>query len=587
MATVAAPSFIISIQATMLPDPRTRFALVVALVLALASFATQAQSIDHLASEIEDTISRLGPVGVPLEAAKTLFWSLAVISLVWTIGMHVLRQDIGEVLMELVRFSVVTGIFYWLLINASEENGGGGFIGDIVGTFFELGDGIGGASYRVHADAFVSQGLHTLFSAIKAAENADMSDQLLTGGIAILILVMLTIVAAQFLMALVMAWLLGYAGIFLLGFGGARWSSPLAISYYKHAVAMGIMLLVLGLVGKGGLDVFDKIGNIGMRRADSQYTLLGVQLAASVLLLVAGVRIPQFFYTMVTGSQLGMFAGAAGMIGSAIATGGGAAIAAATGHIATGGAGGGPGGRSSPGGARAESVMDAVLRSSAGTAGSDAFHVGSGTDPFGVPRSADGYRRGSVFGSVADVPGTATVTASDRATVRDERRDVPKTTRDEVSDAENAPRDAMHPNETGGTDPGSPPDYAAELDAIHRARDKAGNAPIVGDTLSETPPASAHFEHTGSNRLPTSAAAAAVPNMSAREDAPGMITGHDPSADTHRVDVRGAGFERVTDDTGTVGISEDRRQDMHAGDENPLASMPHVIRNGLAGDHAE
>src|ERR1700744_4205416 len=63
-----------------------------------------------------------------LEAARNLFWSLAAISLVWTMGALIIRQDIGEMLMELLRFIVVTGTFYWLLINASSREGGEDFV---------------------------------------------------------------------------------------------------------------------------------------------------------------------------------------------------------------------------------------------------------------------------------------------------------------------------------------------------------------------------------------------------------------------------------------------------------------------------
>jgi type IV secretion system protein VirB6/type IV secretion system protein TrbL len=348
---------------------RSSLVLGVSLLLAFSAYGQEVTP-DAVASAVETAMTKSLSIKGILDAAKTLFWSLAVISLVWTMGMLVLRQDLGEVLLELVRFVVVTGTFYWLLVNASDGEGGDGFIADIVDSFFELGDGLGdgmGVSrFHAHADAFVARGLRIYFSTLDATRAGSDADQLLAGGIAILILVLLTIVAAQFLVALVTAWLLGYAGIFLLGFGGARWTSALAISYYKHALAVGISVLMLGLLGAGGHRVIESLSTASMNASDPRFMWLGMMLSVSVLVLVLAVRVPQFFYTLVTGSHLGVLAGSAGVIGSAIATGGVAAFTAATGRAGGAAYGGAPldvpGG--SPG-ARATSVMDAVQRSSA------------------------------------------------------------------------------------------------------------------------------------------------------------------------------------------------------------------------------
>lgn len=369
------------------------------LVVTAAAYGMQVEA-DKMVTSAEGYMIKALDVGDILAAAKTLFWSLAVMSLVWTMGMLILRQDIGEVLLELVRFMVVTGTFYWLLIHASEGADGRGFVGDIIDSFFQMGDGLGGTQFRVHADGFVARGLSTYFSTLDATKTGSDPDQMLAGGIAILILILLTIVGAQFLVTLVTAWMLGYAGIFLLGFGGSRWTSPLAVNYYKHVLAVGITILMLGLLGAAGHRVIDNLSTASMNSSDPQFVFLGMMLAVSVMVLVLAIRIPQFFYTLVTGSHLGVFAGSAGVIGSAIAAGGGAALAAATGRLP--GAGGGSGS-----GARTGSVMDAVQRSaSASDAMGDPFHIATGADPFGVPRSVDPLRQGgSVFGAATDTIG--------------------------------------------------------------------------------------------------------------------------------------------------------------------------------------
>jgi type IV secretion system protein TrbL len=59
-----------------------------------------------------------GWAGVITTAATWLFWTLVVISMVWTFGMMALRKaDIGEFFAEFVRFTIFTGFFWWLLTN--------------------------------------------------------------------------------------------------------------------------------------------------------------------------------------------------------------------------------------------------------------------------------------------------------------------------------------------------------------------------------------------------------------------------------------------------------------------------------------
>jgi type IV secretion system protein TrbL len=57
-------------------------------------------------------------------AATTMFWILATISLSWTcISMAIKHAEIGELFAELCRFILFTGFFYWLLLNGPEFAG--------------------------------------------------------------------------------------------------------------------------------------------------------------------------------------------------------------------------------------------------------------------------------------------------------------------------------------------------------------------------------------------------------------------------------------------------------------------------------
>ncbi len=105
------------------PCRRQALVAVLSILIIPTAFAAPIQVRD-VAGEVMRLFSEYEINETILQAAKSLFWSLATISLVWTMGMLIVRQDIGEMLMELLRFMVVTGIFYWLLINASTHDGG-------------------------------------------------------------------------------------------------------------------------------------------------------------------------------------------------------------------------------------------------------------------------------------------------------------------------------------------------------------------------------------------------------------------------------------------------------------------------------
>jgi P-type conjugative transfer protein TrbL len=71
---------------------------------------------------------------------------------------------------------------------------------------------------------------------------------------AAVILIILALISINMVLLLVSGWILAYAGIFFLGFGGSRWTSEIAINYYKTilGVAVSLFAMVL-LVGIGNL----------------------------------------------------------------------------------------------------------------------------------------------------------------------------------------------------------------------------------------------------------------------------------------------------------------------------------------------
>src|SRR5574338_1383200 len=119
------------------------------LVLGLAFLSLDAHAAIDNAGLLDSVLARYSTAASAWASAITsaatwLFWTLVVISMVWTFGMMALRKaDIGEFFAEFVRFTIFTGFFWWLLTNANQ---GMNIAGTIVQALPTLGGQAGGLS---------------------------------------------------------------------------------------------------------------------------------------------------------------------------------------------------------------------------------------------------------------------------------------------------------------------------------------------------------------------------------------------------------------------------------------------------------
>ena len=194
-------------------------------------------------------------------AASRLFLALAVISMVWTFGMLLMRKaDIGEFFTELIRFMVVFGFYWWLLTNAM----GGLKIADtIVQSMSQLGASAGKlGTTKLGPSTIVDLGFELYDRTVQATDQLtwrEMGRQLTMEFMAIAILLVLAIVAINLLVLLASSWFLLYAGIFFLGFGGSRWTSDIALNYFRAVLGVGAQLFAMVLliaIGKDFLRTF-------------------------------------------------------------------------------------------------------------------------------------------------------------------------------------------------------------------------------------------------------------------------------------------------------------------------------------------
>lgn len=260
------------------------------------------------------------------DAASRLFWTLVLISMVWTFGMMALRKaDIGEFFAEFFRFTVFTGFFWWLLTNAVT---GMNIAGTIISSMQQLGAQAGGlGSTKLDPGAIVDIGFDLFGKILGAVDQLGWKDfdmaiaMMILGGI---ILAILALISVNLLLLLATSWIVLYAGIFFLGFGGSRWTSDMAMNYYRTILGIAVQLLTMILVvaiGKSFLENF-------AMQISSHTTIqeLAVMMVVSIILLVLTNKVPTTIAGIITGASMGNTGigqlGAGAMIGAGAVTAG-------------------------------------------------------------------------------------------------------------------------------------------------------------------------------------------------------------------------------------------------------------------------
>lgn len=315
--------------------------------------------------------------------ATWLFWTLVLISMVWTFGMMALRKaDISEFFAEFVKFTVTTGFFWWLLSN------GPSFAIDIINSLRTVGAQASGLPRELNPSTPIDIAFDILAKAANSYSLTAPIDNLSIFITSLLILVCLAVVAANVLLALVTGWVIAYAGIFVLGFGGSRWTSEIAINYFRGVIGIALKMMTITLLVGIAVSIIDGYHMALADKAPMKELL--VILVVSVVLVVLVNSIPNVIAGLIPGG------GAAASAGSSF--GAGALVGAAAGAgaaVATGGAALGAAGTQALGGAQALKAAfqsAQAAESAVGGTGGDLMAVMGGNSTNG------GDAGGSVFG---------------------------------------------------------------------------------------------------------------------------------------------------------------------------------------------
>lgn len=395
--------------------------LILMLFLWLALYSAQAFAAAESAGVLDNVLARFQTAAntwgtIITQRATWLFWLLVVISMVWTFGMMALRKaDIGEIFAEFIRFTIFTGFFWWLLQNGPR------FAVDIMTSLRMIAAQASGLPNALAPSGIVDIGFDIFYKVVDQSSVWKPMDSLFGLLLSCAILIVFALVGTNMLLLLVSGWLFAYAGVFILGFGGSRWTSEMAIGYFKSILNIALQLFTMVLlvgIGKSFVDQYYASMSAGMTLKE-----LAVMAVVAAVLLFLVAKIPPQIGALAGGSTgslgsnfgVGAAVGAAAMGAAAVAT-AGAAVAAGAASAAGGAqalmAAVSKAGAAERAGGASSSLIDAATGAGAGageSSGGSALAAAMGDSGGG---GSTGAAMGSWGGSASNSPSYSADTSS-------------------------------------------------------------------------------------------------------------------------------------------------------------------------------
>ena len=241
------------------------------------------------------------------ERAEWLFGSLALISFSWQFSQIVGSRGsspLTEMIGELLKFLIFCGFYLWLLKN------GPTFANAFIDSMIKIG---------TMASNLVDIGFK-IYDA--AQENLDIwsATSIAAYIISLIILVIFALIGINMLLQLCSAWVLAYAGVFFLGFGGSKWTSDMAVNYFKTVLGLGASLMTMTLlIGIGTSIVTESIAQMDTSGAQN-LTEMAVLLITSITLFMLVDKLPSMVAGIINGASVGSTGIGAFGAGAAIGT---------------------------------------------------------------------------------------------------------------------------------------------------------------------------------------------------------------------------------------------------------------------------
>jgi type IV secretion system protein TrbL len=271
-------------------------------ILALTSRAEAQLSIDNVPETLIEAFRfHLDKWSeVLLGFAKKLFFALASIELTMSLARAYYEEGgtfdrIGAVFIHRMLF-----LGFWSTLLFFGPDG----IRNLVDTFAALGASASGQA--LDPTGILEQGLGLTLELMSLAfDEGVLESAALFFPLTILAMVFV-FATAEVVGALIDAYIVASAGIVMLGFGGSRWTAPMAENYLRTAVGAGIHLMVVNLVAAVGMRAVLEIAYVIKGVGDADFPGL-----VSVVLYVTGAamlfayllrRVPAMVSSIATGA---------------------------------------------------------------------------------------------------------------------------------------------------------------------------------------------------------------------------------------------------------------------------------------------
>ncbi|SCC92985.1 P-type conjugative transfer protein TrbL [Thiomonas sp. X19] len=277
--------------------------------------------------------------------AFSIFTGLAGLDLAWWGIKNVLKKNDLSDFFAGMTLKVSSLAFFYTIIKEAPT-----WMPMILQSFTKMGQGIGGASAAAMTPSGIIGQAFSVIDKLWAAFEAQPGGILHVGSnfllamivalTSVMALIGFSLVALQLLMTLIESYLVGGAGLVLLGFTGSGLTSTFGETYIGYMVSVGIKLLIIyAIAGLGGNLISNEIAYINhwmtSKKSLPPMDLLSVG-TAMLIYGVMGMQVPGLAASMMNGSPsmtLGNVAGGAAGVAAGVAGAGAAAVAGYAGAV--------------------------------------------------------------------------------------------------------------------------------------------------------------------------------------------------------------------------------------------------------------
>ncbi len=247
-------------------------------------------------------------------AALFVFWTLATMQLAWSMAQLLFKSaDISALLLELIRWIMVTGFFFAILENFVP------WAQAVVDSFRQAGATAAGTGVILHPGNMFGLAVE-LAHMVAEAGTMNIADGVMIALSALIVLASFIFIAVFMGVTLIESYIAVNAGVIFMGFGGSQWTREFAITLLKYPLSVGVKLFVLHLIVDMVMNSARDWQQAYHHDQASMWTLVGLALVCAYL----AKTIPDMMQALINGVSASGGSSLGGMAAAGMAFGAGA-----------------------------------------------------------------------------------------------------------------------------------------------------------------------------------------------------------------------------------------------------------------------